>query len=106
VKSAAQVAAAEGRVSSVQLRPLRARIEEIPFLFAKLVEHHCGDAPPPRLDPLLVESPCTHDWPFNVRELALLVRRLIALHPGAAVLERGMLTAKTEPRRMRPGPRR
>ena len=82
---------------TVRLPALRERVEEIPFLFAKLVEQHCGSAAPPRLDPLLVERLCAHDWPFNVRELALLVRRLLALHPGAAVLDRGMLAAKAPP---------
>ena len=33
-----------------------------------------------------------HDWPFNVRELALLARRLLALHPDAAVLDLEMLS--------------
>ena len=77
---------------TVTLPPLRERVEEVPTLFAKLVERHRQGAAPPRLDPLLVERLCAHDWPFNVRELALLVRRLLALHPDASVLDLGMLT--------------
>ena len=45
-------------------------------------------------NPLLIERLCAHDWPFNVRELALLARRLLALHPDAAVLNRGMLSSE------------
>jgi transcriptional regulator with AAA-type ATPase domain len=82
---------------TVRLPALRERVEEVPYLFARLVEQHSGAAAPPRLDPLLVESLCAHDWPFNVRELALLVRRLLALHPKAAVLDHGMLSAKVRP---------
>jgi DNA-binding NtrC family response regulator len=78
---------------TVRLPPLRERIEEVPHLFARLVERHRGTAAPPRLDPLLVEHLCAHDWPFNVRELVLLVRRLLALHPNAAALDLGMLVA-------------
>jgi transcriptional regulator with AAA-type ATPase domain len=79
---------------TVQVPPLRARVEEVPALFAKLVEQHRGTVAPPRLDPLLIERLCVHDWPFNVRELALLVRRLLALHPDAVVLDRGMLSTE------------
>ena len=83
-------------VSPWSLPPLRERVEEIPFLFAKIVEQERGAAPPPRLDPLLIERLCTHDWPFNVRELALLARRLLALHPDAAVLDYDALPAETD----------
>jgi transcriptional regulator of acetoin/glycerol metabolism len=76
---------------TVVLPPLRERVEEIPRLFAKLIEARKPDVAPPRLDPLLVERLCAYDWPFNVRELALLVRRLLALYPNASVLDRGML---------------
>lgn len=89
---------------TVVLPPLRARIEEVPQLFARLLELHQRGAPAPRLDPLLVERLCVHDWPFNVRELALLARRLLALHPGAPVLERGMLEIAPPPSGGEPGP--
>ena len=83
---------------TIRLPPLRERVEEIPYLVARLIEHHRGRAAPPRLDPLLVESLCAHDWPFNVRELAFLVRRLLALHPNAAVLDHRMLAGTLAPR--------
>ena len=79
---------------TVEIPALRERVEDVPFLFAKLVEQHCGAAAPPRLDPRLIERLCVHDWPFNVRELALLARRLLALHPEAAVLDQATLAGK------------
>jgi len=82
---------------TVRIPALRERIEEVPFLLAKLLERNRAPAAPPRLDPRLVESLCAHDWPFNVRELALLVRRLLALHPGAAVLDHGVLAERAPP---------
>jgi transcriptional regulator with AAA-type ATPase domain len=72
---------------TVEVPPLRERVEEIPSLFSKIIEQNRGPAAPPRLDPLLIERLCAHSWPFNVRELTLLVRKLLALHPNAAVLD-------------------
>jgi transcriptional regulator with AAA-type ATPase domain len=72
---------------TVEIPPLRDRVEEIPLLFCKIIEQNRGPAAPPRLDPLLIERLCAHGWPFNVRELTLLVRKLLALHPNAAVLD-------------------
>jgi len=79
---------------TVQIPALRERVEEVPFLFARLIEQHRGPSAPPRLDPLLVERLCAHDWPFNVRELALLARRLLALHPDATVLDHNALAER------------
>lgn len=77
---------------TVVIPPLRERVEEVPFLFARLAEQAAGPAGVPRFEPRLIERLCAHDWPFNVRELALLTRRLLALHPGAAVLDQKMLS--------------
>jgi transcriptional regulator with PAS, ATPase and Fis domain len=82
---------------TVPIPPLRERVEEVPFLFAKLIEQCRGAAAPPRLDPLLIERLCAHDWPFNVRGLAQLARRLVALHPDAAVLDLSALSQDLPP---------
>jgi transcriptional regulator with AAA-type ATPase domain len=89
---------------TVLIPPLRERVEEIPFLFAKLVEQARGPDAVPRLDPRLIERLCAHDWPFNVRELALLARRLLALHPHDAALDQAMLepSQSREPAGARP----
>ncbi len=96
-----RAAAAEGRFRpdllarleglTVVIPTLRERAEEIPFLFWNLVEQSRGAAAAPRLDPLLVERLCTYDWPFNVREMAQIVRGILALHPDAPVLDCRML---------------
>jgi len=76
---------------TVVIPPLRHRSEEIPALFRKMVAEGGGLAAAPRLDATFVERLCTHDWPFNVRELTLLARKLLALYPGAAALDHTML---------------
>jgi DNA-binding NtrC family response regulator len=77
---------------TIQIPALRERIEDVPFLLTKLIEQHRGPTRRPDLDPRLVERLCVHDWPFNVRELALVVRRLLALHPDADRLELAALS--------------
>jgi transcriptional regulator with AAA-type ATPase domain len=79
---------------TVALPPLRERAEEIPFLFARIIEQERGAAAPPRFDPLLIERLCTDAWPFNARGLAQLARRLLALYPDAAVLDDDALPAE------------
>jgi transcriptional regulator of acetoin/glycerol metabolism len=76
---------------TLRLAPLRERAEEVPLLFRKLLEQH-GDAAGTRaLDASLIEQLCCYDWPFNVRELSLLARQLLVLHPGGNSLDGAML---------------
>jgi DNA-binding NtrC family response regulator len=77
----------------IRLPPLRERVADVPFLTDRLFQQHAqaATAPVPELDPRFVERLCLYDWPFNVRELDLLVRQLLALHAGAKVLKRGVL---------------
>jgi len=75
---------------TMEIPSLRERAEEVPFLFRKLLEKHGTATVAMGLDPLLVERLCLYDWPFNVRELALLARRLLVLHPGAGILDNAM----------------
>jgi DNA-binding NtrC family response regulator len=82
---------------TVLLPSLRERAEDIPFLVSKLLESSSRAPSPPRLDPLLVERLCLYDWPFNVRELAQFVRRAVALHPEADVLDASVFTHPAEP---------
>ncbi len=70
---------------TVRLPPLRKRREDVPPLFSHyLKEQSQGRAPAVEAD--LVERLLVHDWPFNVRELVLLVRRLLVLHGGESTL--------------------
>jgi two-component system response regulator FlrC len=75
---------------TIRLPPLRDRRQEIPFLLLHLLRMHSGGQPP-EVEPRLVERLCLYDWPFNVRELDLLVRRLLVLHGKAPVLRRSFL---------------
>lgn len=62
---------------TVMLPPLRARPEDAPGLFRTFWGEARGSEPP--LAPGFVEALCLHDWPYNVRELRLLARRLETL---------------------------
>jgi len=76
---------------TLKLAPLRERAEEVPLLFRKLLEQH-GDAGGTRgVDPSLLERLCCYDWPFNVRELSLLARQLLVLHPDGKILDGAVL---------------
>lgn len=83
---------------TLQVPPLRQRVEEIPFLFGKLLKKHLGEARLPALEPLLIESLCRYSWPYNVRELDRLAQNLVALHAHEAVLRPSHL-----PERLRSG---
>jgi len=86
---------------TVKLPPLRSRREDVPPLFSHFLAE-LGQGHAPAVDGDLVERLCLHDWPFNVRELLLLARRLVVLHGGESTLR-----ALHLPDRMsgRPGPR-
>ena len=72
---------------SVRLPPLRERVVEIPSLFRRLLQEHSNNNATHHYDVRLLEALCLHAWPFNVRELDLTVRRLVALHPTVEQLE-------------------
>jgi transcriptional regulator with PAS, ATPase and Fis domain len=74
----------------VVLPPLRERVEDVPYLFMRFLTEGSG-ARPPAVEAKLVEQLCLYDWPFNVRELALTVRRLLVLEAHQPVLGRAHL---------------
>jgi DNA-binding NtrC family response regulator len=75
---------------TIRLPPLRERKQEIAYLFAYFLNQHSGGRPP-EIEPHLVEQLCLYDWPFNVRELDLLTRRLLVLHGHEPILRRSYL---------------
>jgi len=75
---------------TIRLPPLRQRRAEIPYLFSRLLVEQTGGHPP-QIDARLVETLCLYDWPFNVRELKLLVKKLLVLHGGEAALKHSHL---------------
>lgn len=78
---------------TVRLPPLRMRRDDVLPLFSLLLKEKTeGRAPAIEAD--LVERLVCHDWPFNVRELVLLVRRLLVLHAGETTLRAQHLPAR------------
>ena len=71
----------------VIIPPLRERIGDVPGLFSRFI-HIETDGRPPKVATGLIEQLCLYDWPFNVRELQLLTRRLLALHGQEPELQR------------------
>ncbi len=70
---------------TVKLPPLRQRPEDLGYLVHELLARH-AEGKHPALEALLVEALCLHSWPFNVRELDLLVRRLLVLFGNEPLL--------------------
>jgi DNA-binding NtrC family response regulator len=64
---------------TVQLPPLRSRSEDVPALFSHFVLRYGGGSLL-AASPALLERLCRYDWPYNVRELETVVRRLLLEH--------------------------
>jgi DNA-binding NtrC family response regulator len=81
--------ALHARLAGVVLRTpvLADRKEDIPGLVRRLLP---GTGAPDAFDSDFVEALLLHPWPRNLRELQMLVERLVALYPGAR-FELGML---------------
>jgi transcriptional regulator of acetoin/glycerol metabolism len=75
---------------TVTLPPLRHRRAEIVPLFFKLLGDHLKP-PMTSIDPKLLEQLLIYDWPLNIRELVLVVRRLLAVHGDEPMLKRSHL---------------
>jgi transcriptional regulator of acetoin/glycerol metabolism len=75
------------RVEGVTLKlpALRDRREDVLPLFSRLMAE-LGSGSAPAVESDFVERLSMHDWPFNVRELVLLVRRLLVLHADVTTL--------------------
>jgi transcriptional regulator with PAS, ATPase and Fis domain len=82
---------------TVRLPPLRSRREDVSPLFSHLLAE-LSDGRAPAVEGDVVERLCVYDWPFNVRELVLLVRRLLVLHGGESTLGARHLPERIAPR--------
>ena len=71
---------------TVQLPPLRERPEDLGYLVQELLRKHSGGRSV-AVEATFIERLCLHDWPFNLRELDLLIRRLLVLHGQEASLK-------------------
>jgi transcriptional regulator of acetoin/glycerol metabolism len=86
---------------TIELPPLRERVEELPFLFMRFLAARGQQAP--AVDAALIEALCRYDWPYNLRELDRLARQLWALHGHEPTLLPEHLPARfTEPRPAEP----
>jgi DNA-binding NtrC family response regulator len=80
------------RLDGITLRipPLRERRDEIAFLFLELLRQRAPDKTP-QASPRLIEQLCLYDWPQNVREIDLLIGRLVVTKGGDGTLRRSHL---------------
>lgn len=78
-------------ILSLQIPPLRERLEDLPLLCLHFLEHYCAQygLRPKHLHPATVRWMITHDWPGNVRELENLVHRLVLMSDGDEILYTG-----------------
>ncbi|MDW7759649.1 MAG: sigma-54 dependent transcriptional regulator [Acidobacteriota bacterium] len=68
-------------VISLDMPPLRNRIEDIPLLTAHFLEKHCTRAGKPlkRLAPEVIGYLEAYSWPGNIRELENVIERVVAI---------------------------
>jgi DNA-binding NtrC family response regulator len=86
------------------LPPLRERREDVVPLFSMLWTS-LGEGTVPSLESDFVEQLSLHDWPLNVRELVLLVRRLRVFHAGENTLRAAHLPPRIGERKDTDGAR-
>jgi DNA-binding NtrC family response regulator len=72
------------RLSSltIQLPPLRERLEDLPLLAAWFIERDAGNGPPKRLTAAALRRLAEHPWPGNVRELENVLRASVLFADG------------------------
>jgi len=80
---------------TVELPPLRHRREDVLPLFSSFLRAAIAERAF-TLAPDLAERLCLHDWPFNVRELRFLARRLATLHAEESTLTLAHLPARLQ----------
>ena len=71
---------------TVRLPPLRQRREDIAGIFLGLLQSSSDRERDLEVSPDLIEKLCLHTWPFNVRELVGLTRRIVTLHGSETLL--------------------
>ncbi|MEJ2058789.1 MAG: sigma 54-interacting transcriptional regulator, partial [Desulfofustis sp.] len=77
---------------TIQVPPLRERLEDIPLLINRIneAESERMNRPAPVYTDDAHAFLCRYHWPGNVRELKNMVKRLIILSPGAVIDEDGI----------------
>ncbi len=86
-------------VMSIEMPPLRQRVEDIPLIARHFLRHYAGvfqksvDA----IEPEALEMLQSFSWPGNVRELENVMQRAIILAPGRAVRAQDLCLKSQEP---------
>ena len=72
---------------TINVPPLRERLEDIPVLVEKLAAKQSAEwnVPPPMFSKSCLRAMQRYAWPGNVRELKNVVKRLIILRPGETI---------------------
>lgn len=75
-------------IIQIHVPPLRERTGDIPLLIDRITRKESDQMhqPPPQFTRAALELLNTYHWPGNVRELKNLVKRIIILKPGEAVI--------------------
>lgn len=74
-------------VITIQLPPLRERMEDLPLLADHFVQKYCkeNDKPPLSITPEALNTLMDYSWPGNVRELENVVERAVVLTRGSSI---------------------
>jgi DNA-binding NtrC family response regulator len=74
-------------VITIQLPPLRERMEELPLLADHFIQKYCteNDKPPMHMTPEALNILMDYSWPGNVRELENVVERAVVLARGSSI---------------------
>jgi DNA-binding NtrC family response regulator len=74
-------------VVSVEVPPLRARIEDIPVLARRLIEASSPEAAPPKIEEATLAALKAYDWPGNIRELRNVLDRSLQMGRSAGAAD-------------------
>jgi transcriptional regulator with GAF, ATPase, and Fis domain len=74
-------------VITIELPPLRERVEDVPGLVEHFVQHFCNEMKRPHLTVSkdALDCLCAYPWPGNVRELQNAIERAIVLSKGPEI---------------------
>lgn len=74
-------------VITIQLPPLRERMEDLPPLADHFIQKYCteNDKPPMQMTPEALNTLMDYSWPGNVRELENVVERAVVLARGSSI---------------------
>jgi len=80
------------KVVTLQIPPLRERVEDIPLLAESFLKHFTEEAgiAPKRFSADAMKELCRARWPGNVRELRNVVESLVVLHPEEVIEARSL----------------